>query len=42
MLAWAYERTGSLVFPWAIHAVANLGGALLSLWPGLFRAFRGE
>jgi membrane protease YdiL (CAAX protease family) len=39
-LAWVYERTGSLFFPWLLHVATNLAGLWTSLHPGLFEALR--
>jgi len=40
ILAWVYERTGSLFFPWLLHAGANLAAVWLSSYPGLYEALR--
>ena len=39
-LAWIYERTGTLFFPWLLHVVTNLAGVWISSYPGLFEALR--
>ncbi|HZN61673.1 MAG TPA: type II CAAX endopeptidase family protein [Planctomycetota bacterium] len=39
-LAWVYERTGSLFFPWLLHVVTNLAAVWVSSYPGLFEALR--
>jgi membrane protease YdiL (CAAX protease family) len=39
-LAWVYERTGSLIFPWLLHVATNLVGVWISSYPGLFEALR--
>ncbi len=41
MLAWMYERTGSVLFSWLLHALANLSAALVSTRTGLFESMRG-
>ena len=41
MLAWLYEKTGSLLFSWIVHVVTNLAGAFISEVPGLFEWLRG-
>lgn len=40
ILAWVYERTGSLFFPWLLHAGANFLAVFISCHPGLFEALR--
>ena len=39
-LAWVYERTGSLLFPWMLHVATNLAAVWISSYPGLFEALR--
>ncbi len=39
-LAWVYERTGSLYFPWLLHVATNLAAVWISSYPGLFEALR--
>jgi membrane protease YdiL (CAAX protease family) len=39
-LAWIYERTGSLLFPWLLHVATNLAAVWISSYPGLFEALR--
>jgi len=39
-LAWVYERTGSLFFPWLLHVATNLVGVWISSYPGVFEALR--
>ncbi|HTF55815.1 MAG TPA: type II CAAX endopeptidase family protein [Planctomycetota bacterium] len=41
ILAWVYERTGSLAFPWIVHAAANLAAVVISNYPGWFETLRG-
>ncbi len=40
-LAWAYERTGSLLYPWLLHVLFNGLGWFASLHPEWFEALRG-
>jgi membrane protease YdiL (CAAX protease family) len=39
-LAFVYERTGSLLYPWMLHVATNLAGVWISTWSGLFEALR--
>src|SRR5688572_5770464 len=39
-LAFVYERTGSLLYPWILHAATNLFGVWISCYPGLFEALK--
>jgi membrane protease YdiL (CAAX protease family) len=40
VLAYVYERTGSLLFSWALHVATNLAGVWISAYPGFFEALR--
>lgn len=40
VLAYVYERTGSLLFPWTLHVATNLMAVWISSYPGLFEALR--
>jgi len=42
ILAWIYERTGSLVFPWLIHVTANAATFALCRHPAFFEWLRGD
>lgn len=38
VLAWVYERTGSLFFPWLLHVLTNLAGVWISSYPEFFKS----
>jgi membrane protease YdiL (CAAX protease family) len=40
VLAYVYERTGSLLFPWTLHVATNLMAVWISRYPGFFEALK--
>jgi len=38
VLAWVYERTGSLFFPWLLHVSTNLAAVWISSYPEFFES----
>lgn len=40
VLAYVYERTGSLLFSWGLHVATNLAGVWISNYPGFFEALK--